>query len=38
MAAKVTLRIHSETPLFLWLRNAPPTLKLRRQLKGRRQA
>lgn len=37
MTAKVVLGIHFEA-LFLWLKGVPPTLKFRRQLKGRRQA
>lgn len=37
MTAKVVVGIHFEA-LRLWLKGVPPTLKFRRQLKGRRQA
>jgi DUF1365 family protein len=37
MTAKVVVGIHWEA-LLLWLKGVPPTLKLRRQLKGRRQS
>lgn len=37
MTAKVVAGIHWEA-LLLWLKGVPPTLKLRRQLKSRRQA
>ena len=37
MTAKVVAGIYWEA-LLLWLKGVPPTLKLRRQLKSRRQA